>query len=142
MDGKLEHPMDKKKVFSVMTHRPQPKPATPETNAFATVALGYGAIAFGLYKGPAIPVINDFITFTRYLLEDHVPKLHALHVDPLLAACLIFGLPFFIVGCFFTPKLAVMFDGQIDQRAERMSKRREKQRQRKQGRDNFVVRVP
>jgi hypothetical protein len=134
--------MDKKKVFSVMNHRPPAKPATPETNALIMVALAYGAIAFGLYKGPAIPVISDFITFTRYLLEDHVFALASLHVDPRLAACLIFGLPFFIVGCFFIPQIAVMFDGQMDQRAERMSKRREKQRQRKQGRDNFVVRVP
>jgi hypothetical protein len=125
-----------------MNHRPPPKPATPETNALIMVALGYGAISFGLYKAPSIPVIADFIIFTGYLLQDHVPKLASLHVDPRLAACLIFALPFFIVGCFFIPQIAVMFDGQMDQRAERMSKRREKQRQRKQGRDNFVVRVP
>jgi hypothetical protein len=47
-----------------MNHRPPPKPATPETNALIMVALGYGAISFGLYKAPSIPVIADFIIFT------------------------------------------------------------------------------
>jgi hypothetical protein len=132
-----------------MNHHPPPKPSTPETNALIMVALGYGAIVFVLYKAPDIPVVGDFVTFLSYAIQDHRDVLAAFHInltemhaDPRLIASLIMALPFLVVGLCFTAKLAILFDGQMDQRAERMSKRREKQRQRKQGRDNFVVRVP